>query len=456
MQKTINCLILCICTARFATAQIPNDTILSNAVDSLLTALFKVDQPGCVVLIAKKGQVIYKKAYGSADLELKVAMRPDMIFRLGSITKQYTAVAILQLVEQGKISLQDSIQKFIKSFPYKGHIITIENLLTHTSGIIEYQKLDIHIPYSWRIDFPPKQIVDSLATQPLEFSPGTKFSYSNSNFFLLGYIIQIVSGMSYPDYMRRNIFAPIGLVNTYYDDANEIISNRVSGYFVNDSSQYENAEYVATSQAYSAGALMSNAEDLFHWHQALYAGKLIKPATLQNAFTPFRLSDATFTKYGYGWYINPTDGIKSIEHAGKIDGFRSNEIYLPDEDIFIATLFNFENDQNLLLANTIAALAVGKQNDGKPLSNSMMLDSYIGVYQMVTNPNRTITIIKRFGQIFIQFSPSTSIPMMAQTESKFTLQGVTPPATVEFVKENGKTIKLIVSQKGLFEWKKIK
>ncbi len=456
MQKQISCLILCICIGWLATAQISNDTILRRSVDSLLSTHFRVDAPGCVVLIAKKGQVIYKKAFGSADLELNVAIRPDMIFRLGSITKQYTAVAILQLVEEGKISLQDSIQTFIKSFPSKGHTITVENLLTHTSGIIDYQKLDVHIPFSWRIDFPPKQIVDSLARHPLEFSPGTQFSYSNSNFFLLGYIIQIVSGMSYPEYMRRNIFAPIGLVNTYYDDANEIIPNRVRGYLMNDSGKYQNAEYVATSQAYSAGALMSNAEELFNWHQALYSGKLIKLGTLEKALTPFKLSDSTVTKYGYGWYINPTDGIKSIEHAGMIDGFRSNEIYLPDENIFIATLFNCENDQNLLLANTIAALAVGKQIEGKAYANSMISNTYLGVYQMVTNPKRTIIITKQFDQIFVQFSQSTSIPMISQTESKFTLQGVNPPATIEFVKENGKTTKLIVSQNGLFEWKKIK
>jgi CubicO group peptidase (beta-lactamase class C family) len=316
--------------------------------------------------------------------------------------------------------------------------------------------LDVHIPFSWRIDFPPKQIVDSLANHPLEFNPGTQFSYSNSNYFLLGYIIQLVSGMSYPEYMRQNIFIPIGMLDTYYDFPNEIIPKRVCGYFLNDSGKYQHAEYIASSLAYSAGALMSNAEDLFNWHQALYSGKLIPAAMLERAFTPFRLSDGTITRYGYGWFINPTDGMKSIEHAGKIDGFRSNEMYLPDEDIFIATLFNRENDQTLLLANTIAAFAMGKQIQGKAAQNSQTLNDYLGVYQMVSNPKRTITIAKEFEQMSVQFSQSTSIPMVAQSETKFTLQGVNPPATIEFVRENGKIIKLIVSQNGLFEWKKIK
>jgi|SRR5450432_1351778 CubicO group peptidase (beta-lactamase class C family) len=456
MQKHILYLIFYIFTTYFANAQISTDTVFAKSVDSLLSAQFKPEEPGCVVLIAKKGKIIYKKAFGAADLELKVAMQPYMIFRLGSITKQYTAVAILQLVEQRKISLQDSIQKFIKNFPYKGQTITIENLLTHTSGIIDYQKLDVHIPFSWRIDFPAKQIVDSLANRPLEFIPGTQFSYSNSNFFLLGYIIEIASGMPYPEYMQQNIFVPLGLLKTYYDYTNEIIPNRVRGYSRSDSGKYQNAEYIGMSQAYSAGALMSNAEDLFNWHQALYTGKIIKTETLEKAFTPFKLTDGSFTKYGYGWYINPTDGIKSIEHAGRIEGFRSNEMYLPDQDIFITTLLNCENDKTLLLANSIAALAIGKSTQGNVLVNDNILNTYLGVYQMVSNPKRTIIIAKEFEQILVQFSQSTNIPMIPLTETKFRLQGVNPPATIEFVKENDKVIKLIVSQNGLYVWKKIK
>src|SRR5450432_2168613 len=208
MQKHILYLIFYIFTTYFANAQISTDTVFAKSVDSLLSAQFKPEEPGCVVLIAKKGKIIYKKAFGAADLELKVAMQPYMIFRLGSITKQYTAIAILQLVEQRKISLQDSIQKFIKDFPYKGHTITIENLLTHTSGIIDYQALDTkeaNEQFFYRKDFEPKQVVDFFEKEPLDFIPGSKFAYSNSNYFLLGYIIEIISGQSYKEYMQQNL-----------------------------------------------------------------------------------------------------------------------------------------------------------------------------------------------------------------------------------------------------------
>jgi CubicO group peptidase (beta-lactamase class C family) len=439
----------------FPQCQDISDNHLEKSIDSLLAAQFQTNEPGCVILIAKKGQIVYNKAFGSANLELKVPMRPDMVFRLGSGTKQYTAIAILQLVDQGKIDLQDSIQKFIKNFPSNGHLLTIENLLTHTSGIMDYETLDVHIPFSYRIDFPPKLIIDSLEKHPLEFTPGSKFSYSNSNFFLLGYIIEMVSGKNYPEYMQNNIFTPLGLANTFYDDETQIIPNRVNGY-KKEGNNYKNADYIGMSQAYAAGALLSNVEDMFKWHLALYAYKPVKEKLLKKAFTQYKFPDGTNSKYGYGWFINPTEGIHSIEHAGIIDGFRSNEMYLPDDDIFIATLFNMENDKTLLLAYTLAALVLGKSLNESVSVSDTIFNNYIGTYQMVTEPKRTIVITRENQQMYITFSQSTTVPLTALTETKFTLQGVKPPATIEFLGENGQIKKALISQKGLFEWKKIK
>jgi CubicO group peptidase (beta-lactamase class C family) len=436
-------------------AQSQPDVRLAKSIDSLLSPQFAGNQPGVSILVAKKGQIVYEKAFGSANVELNVPMRTDLVFRLGSGTKQYTAVAILQLVDQGKIDLQDSIQKFIKGFPTNGHILTIENLLTHTSGIMDYETLDVHIPFSSRIDFPPKLIIDSLENHPLEFTPGSKFSYSNSNFFLLGYIIEIVSGKSYPEYMQDNIFTPLGLTNTYYDDETQIIPNRVNGY-KKDGNNYKNADYIGMSQAYAAGALLSNVEDMFKWHVALYAYKPVKEKTLKKAFTAYKLPDGTISKYGYGWFINPTAGIHSIEHAGIIDGFRSNEMYLPDDDIFVATLFNIEDDKTLLLANTIAALALGKPLKGSVSVSDNIFNNYMGTYQMVADSKRTLVVTRENQQMYITFSPNATVPLIALTETKFTLQGVNPSATIEFIKENGQITKAIISQKGLFEWKKIK
>ena len=217
------------------------------------------------------------------------------VFRIGSMTKQYTAIAILQLVEQGKFFLQDSIQKFIKSFPFKGHTITIENLLTHTSGIKDYEQLDAHIPNAIRIEFPVKQIIDSLANLPLDFIPSSKYSYSNSNYFMLGYIIEQVSGKSYRDYLKENLFKPAGLSNTFYDSPKQLITNRANGY-TKDNSNYYNVDYISMSLVYSAGALLSNVSDLFKWHQALYSYKIVKKESLEKAFTSFKTCQWTISR----------------------------------------------------------------------------------------------------------------------------------------------------------------
>ena len=233
------------------------DKQLTKVLDEILSGQFKPTEPGCAVLIAKKGQIIYERGFGSADRELNVPLKPEMIFRLGSVTKQFTAVAILQLMEQGKLSLQDSIQKFIKDFPYKGYKITIENLLTHTSGIKEYTQLDLPDPFIRRKDFTPKQIIDLFKNEPFDFQPGTKFKYSNSGYFLLGYIIESVTNKTYKDFVEENIIKPFGLTNTYYDDASQVIPNRVKGYKKEDAI-YENADYQSTTILFAAGALISN------------------------------------------------------------------------------------------------------------------------------------------------------------------------------------------------------
>ena len=442
-----------------------NSKKLAVNLDNLISSRLPNIAPGCVVLVAEKGQVIYKKAFGSANLELHVAMQPDMVFRIGSITKQYTAVSILQLVEQGKISLQDSIQKFIKDFPSKGHTITIENLLTHTSGIVDYEVLNFPIPNAIRIDFPPKQIIDSLSKLPLDFIPGSKFGYSNSNYFLLAYIIEQVSGNSYKDYLTANIFKPAGLQNTYYDVPEEIISNRVSGY-ARHNSQYSNAGYISMTQVFGAGALLSNVDDMFSWHQALYQLKLIKKETLDKAFTPYKLSDGNLTEYGYGWIIKNRNGFTSIEHSGGIDGFQSDEIYFPQQDIFIATLYNSLNEGGedmsfMKLDNDIATLSVGQNLEQEISVDTSLLKQYVGVYEVdLNNINHKLIVTFENGKLFIEASlPAdrlTKVQLLAENKNKFFIKEVVK-LEFEFVKDTStNSLKLITYNKNGkdAEWKK--
>lgn len=361
MKKAILPLLLLLFTTTL-NAQVFSGRQSIKKIDELITRSYQSIAPGCVVLVAEKDKLLYEKGFGKASIELNVPVRPEMLFRIGSMTKQYTAIAILQLMEQGSISLQDSIRKFIKDFPHKGYTITIEHLLTHTSGIVDYQVLDFHIPNAIRIDFPQKQIIDSFAVLPLAFVPGTRYSYSNSNYYLLGYILEKVTGKTYKTYMQENVFAPLGLSATCYDSPAEIIANRVCGY-AKGSNGYQNSGYLSMNQVFSAGALLASARDLFKWHQALYAYKIVKKETLEKALAPFKLSDGKLSEYGYGWFIKEFRGKKLIGHGGAIDGFRSIEVYLPEQDIFIAALFNSDNDGYFPLFENITNLLIGNPQE---------------------------------------------------------------------------------------------
>jgi CubicO group peptidase (beta-lactamase class C family) len=430
--------------------QTQQDKQLEKQLDELLSTQFKTSGPGCEILVAKKGEIVYKKAFGNANIELNVPMKPEMVFKIGSITKQFTAVAILQLAEQGKISLEDSLQKYIKDFPAKGHTITIENLLTHTSGISDYMRLDHGDKYAERKDYEPQQVIDKFKTLPLEFEPGTKFSYSNSGYYLLGYIIEKISGKSFKTYLQENILTPLSLDHTYFDSSNIIIPNRVNGYR-KEGSDHRNADYWSMTIAYSAGELISNVEDLFKWHNGLYSYKILKKETLEKAFTPFKLRDGTVTEYGYGWILKNVSGIKSIEHGGAITGFLSNEIYFPAEDIFVAALFNCECSPKDELSINIASLALKKPLQNEVKVDADLLDQYVGTYTLSTNTKRIIIIAKENDRLLAKISEQETIPLIFQSNTKFQFKNILG-ADCEFIKENGRVTKFNVTQNGHFVW----
>lgn len=430
------------------------DKRVEQQLDSLLSKEFKPTEPGCEILVAKGGQVIYKKAFGSADLELNVPISPDMVFKLASITKQFTAVAILQLAEQGKISLQDSLQKFIPDFPSKGYTITIENLLTHTSGIRDYMQIDYPNLYMERWDFTPKQLIDSFKNYLLEFEPGTKYSYSNSGYYLLGYIIEKVSGKSYQSYVQNEILNPLGLNHTYFDSAGIIIPNRVKGYR-KEGTVFKNADYWSPTIAYAAGGLLSNTEDLFKWFKGLLSYKVLKKETLEKVFAPFKLKDGSAISYGYGWYIQSLSNIKSIEHGGKMNGFITNEIYYPQQNVFIAALFNCEGALKDQISNTISEIILGQHLQTETKLSQNILNSYIGTYSLTTDPKRTITVLKDNDKLFAKVSGQSAFEILFQTATKFQLKNV-KDMTGEFISENGIVTKIVVNQNGQFEWGKIK
>ena len=447
-------------------AQLPGNNQLEKLVDSLIATQLKTNEPGVSVLIAEKDNIVYKKAFGSANIELNVSMQPDMIFRIGSITKQFTATGILQLVEQGKISLQDSIQKYIKDFPSKDYPITIENLLTHTSGIPDYSNGDTtHNPYIERHDFTPEQIIKYFDYMPLEFKPGTKFNYSNSGYVLLAYIIEKVAGENYRQYIKENVIDRAGLQHTLFDDEHTIIPNRVEGY-TRDRGFFENCEYQTASMAFGCGDLMSTTEDLYKWNNALLAYKLVSKETLNKAFTPYKLSDGSYTNYGYGWFVD-SFGIKRIHHEGQVSGFTAFEEYYPDKDVYVSILTNQLSgedttdfsDKRFRLFDKIFQLALGNTLETEAIVSETLLDEYIGTYQAVIKKSETLKIYMEEGKLYMDLSNKTGRHMVLQplSQNLFLLPDVMRiRSTAEFIRENGKITKAIFTQEKPYEWIKIK
>lgn len=439
--------------------QSKQDKELVKQVDKLISDNLNNYAPGCAVLIAKKGEVLLEKGYGTANLELNVPMKSEMVFRIGSITKQFTAIAILQLVEKGKIALTDSIQKYISDFHFKGKTITIENLLTHTSGIKGYEQIDAKIQNAMRIDFSPKVVIDSLDKLSLEFEPNTKYNYRNSNYFLLAYIVEKVSGKAYQEYLKENILILAGLNSTVYESATDIIPNRVNGYSFSEG-KYWNPDFISMSLVYGAGALRSNVSDLYKWHKALYDGRLIKKELFLKAIQPYKLADGKQIEYCYGFFNKTENGVNSIGHGGAIDGFRAVEMYYPSQDIFISLLCNSETDNFERFFQGISSIILGikAENEQKEIKLSgEILDSYVGTYKN-DKYNVSIKIYRANGRIYGDLSNGTGsyLMFMALTDTKFFLPDIQRVKTIaDFVKENGKVTKVILTQEQAVEFIKI-
>jgi CubicO group peptidase (beta-lactamase class C family) len=420
---------------------------------------FRGNEPGCAILVSKGGQTLYEKAYGLSNLDLSVPNQPSTVFRIGSVTKQFTAVAILQLVEKGMLSLNDSIQKFIPDFLYRGYTVNIEHLLTHTSGIKEYLSIDHPDPFVLRRDFKPKELIDFFKNEPLEFKPGSKWAYSNSGYFLLGYIIELVSGQAYGAYVSQHIFQPCGMTESYYGDNLSIVRNRANGYKPHENN-YENAEYRSPTIAYSAGALLSTVGDLNKWHRALVTNTLISGDLLRKAWQGFMLSDGQDSNYGYGWFVNAIQvhGSPTVAHTGGIAGFTAIEMYLPKEDVFVTVLSNLdENPKVQETAMYAASLAIGKKPGDEVVIDKSILETYKGRYRMKEKPSRIALVKEQEGMLIIEVVNEWKAALSATGLTTFEVKNIKPSATLEFLKDDsGKISKFVVIQAGSpTEWNKI-
>lgn len=365
---------------------------LGERIAALLKTEYPAGQPGAAVMVSRNGKTIFRGAFGMADLELGVPLQADMVFRLGSITKQFTAVAILILEEEGKLKLSDDIRRFLPDFPQKSKPIRIEHLLTHSSGVRSYTDLPEWLNL-WRKDMKLDELIALFKDLPLEFEPGSNWKYSNSGYILLGAVIEKASGMSYKDFVEQRIFQVLGMKHSGYDLTEKVIPRRVGGYQAGPDGLIH-APYLSMTQPYAAGALLSCVDDLTIWHQALLAGKLIRPDSLQKAHSAFVLDDGRSTGYGYGWTVSEYAGHPTIEHGGGINGFLSYAISLPADGVYVALLQNFIGKDPETLAFKLAAMTAGiPLQPGQPVNlPEELLRGYCGVYEHGKDDLRAISL----------------------------------------------------------------
>jgi D-alanyl-D-alanine carboxypeptidase len=443
-----------------ATGQIAFDRgAFAERVDSLAQA-FLVEGPvaGAAIAVQKDGELILAEGYGLAEIEHNVPMTVEGVFRIGSISKQFAAVAILQLVEQGKVRLDDPITRFLPEYPTQGHDVTVHHLLTHTSGIVSYTGMG---PAFWdksRLDLTHDEMVELFGTQPFEFAPGERWNYNNSGYYLLGMIVEEVArtptvsedpdgeeggpsvgpeamesaylgpeaqsneAPTYADYLDEHIFAPLGMTGSSYCDETAIVPNRAEGYEVQDGSLV-NDQPLSMNLPGAAGALCSNVLDLLRWQNALDTNTLIGADSRALMLTEATLNDGSGTGYGYGLGISEFEGHRKVSHGGGINGFSTQLATYPDDGLVIAVLTNTGNSGPGALEGQIARLALGL-----PLAVTLDLaldgvdvSRYVGTYSF-EDAGVQVVIQAREGALWMSIEGQGEIRLRYQGGDEFIVQ----------------------------------
>lgn len=341
MNKSIKLIAVCFTTLLFAFNAKAQDK--AKQIDQLLSKYNEYGQFNGSALVSENGKVIFKKGYGFANMEWNIANQPDTKFRLGSISKQFTAFLIVKLAEDGKLKLDVPISTYLPDYPKaNGDKITIHQLLTHNSGIPNYTSAPNFFKEKSRNPYTPEEFVKTFSGLPLEFTPGERFQYSNSGYFLLGYIIEKISGKTYEQYLQEIILTPLNMTNTGYDHNEPILKNRAAGY-EKQGKKFVNSPYLDMSIPYAAGSLYSTVEDLYLWDQALYTNKLLSEKAMESLFKPYiKAGDGA---YGYGWFLEEAQNgdkpkLKIIEHGGGINGFNTVISRIPADKNLVVLLNN--------------------------------------------------------------------------------------------------------------------
>ena len=314
---------------------------------------------GVAVAAVQHGDTLLSEGYGQADLEFGVPMPKDAVFEVGSITKQFTAAAILQLAAQDSLSLDAPITEYLPGYDTRGHRVSPRHLLHHISGIRSYT----NISQFWdlyRQDLPRDTLLTLVEGEPFRFGPGTAMSYSNTGYFLLGRIIEEASGQSYASYLEEHLLGPAGMEDTYYCDEEAVVDRKAHGYGWSGKQGLRHKEYLDHTWPYAAGSLCSSAPDLVAWNQALHGGEVLPDSMQEEMTAPGRLADDTELRYGMGLDVYRQKGHSIIRHGGSIPGYLSESWYYPEDGLIVVVLQNTNGPQEpQSLADSLARLVLG-------------------------------------------------------------------------------------------------
>lgn len=310
--------------------------------------------PGLSLAVVKEGKILKAQGYGVANVETATPATENTVYQLASVTKQFTATAIMMLVEEGKIHLDDKITNLLPDLPAAWDAVTVRHLLNHTSGIKSYTNIR-DFDKTVRKDYTQRELLALVTKEPMEFAPGEKWNYNNTGFVLLGMLIEKVTGKSYGEFLEERIFKPLGMTKTRVNDLQVIIPNRAHGYSWGREG-LRNGEYVSPTQPFSAGALASTVSDMAKWDAALYSDKLVKTSTLDQMWTATPLTKGGMAGYGFGWEVGMMNGHRQISHGGGIPGFSTYISRFVDDKLTIIVLANSDSGNTGLLAQDVAGL----------------------------------------------------------------------------------------------------
>lgn len=399
---------------------IPGDEELIAAIDRI--AERTLAQPGGVglsVAVARGDDILLEKGYGIAEAEHDVPVSEKTMFRIGSVTKQYTAAAIMRLSEQGKLALDDELSKYLPEFPTQGHVVTIRHLLNHTSGIVSYTNLGLEWMKVWPLELTHEQMLDLFKDKPFEFSPGEKWAYNNSGYYLLGMIIERVLGKSYAEYLDEAFFKPLGLERTRYDSNAELIRHRAQGYRF-ENGKLANDRLIGMSQPGAAGGLIATAGDMVRWQQALTTGRVVSEESFAHMTTPCTLANGEKTSYGFGLVMDTFEGHQRVHHSGGIFGFNSTLVWFPQQQLHIAVISNSEMISTGKVVEAIARVALGvpvaEIQDITP--SAAEIKRFVGEY-VLEKLNLHVRIFEHDGRLKAQATGQPIITMLYQGNGEF-------------------------------------